>query len=69
MNFDFVLRGLPGCVDVTLVPNDNPAALGCRHEECRPTHWTLMDARWTSNQRERVKSGNRTSGRARDGDV
>lgn len=30
MNFDFVFRDLPGCVEVTLVPNDDPDALGCR---------------------------------------
>ena len=30
MRFDFTLRELPGAVDVTLVPNEHPEALGCR---------------------------------------
>jgi len=30
MRFEFTLGGLPGAVDVTLVPNEHPEALGCR---------------------------------------
>ena len=29
MRFEFTLRELPGAVDVTLVPNEHPEALGC----------------------------------------
>jgi hypothetical protein len=30
MRLEFTLRQLPGCVDVTLAPNVEPEALGCR---------------------------------------
>jgi hypothetical protein len=30
MRLEFTLRALPGAVDVTLEPNEDPAALGCR---------------------------------------
>ena len=35
-----------------------------RLQRARVRPWTLVDARWTSNQRERVNSGNRNSARA-----
>jgi hypothetical protein len=31
VRLDFVLRGLPGCVEVSLEPNTDPAAFGCSH--------------------------------------